>query len=82
MKQQDHELYHHILDPANGYPVQNELAAVTICTTSSTDADALSTICLLLGYEEAKTLIDSIENTEALFVTKDGTIYYTDGFPR
>ncbi len=80
--EQDDTLYHHILTPANGYPVQNELASVTICTTSSTDADALSTICLLLGYEEAKTLIDSIENTEALFVAKEGTIYYTDGFPR
>ncbi|MEJ5197875.1 MAG: FAD:protein FMN transferase, partial [Anaerolineae bacterium] len=35
--------YHHILDPATGWPVQNELASVTILSESSMFGDALAT---------------------------------------
>lgn len=72
-------LYHHILDKNTGYPVTNNLTAVTIITASSTDADALSTTCFSLGLEEGLALLNSMENTEGLFITEDGNIYYTDG---
>lgn len=80
--EQDGQLFHHILDPQTGYPVDNELASVTILSTSSMEGDALSTTCLLLGSDEGLALINSLPDTEALFITKDGTKYYTDGFPR
>lgn len=79
--EEDGVLYHHILDPRTGYPVENELASVTILSSSSMDGDALSTSCLLLGLEDGMALIESIPDAEALFITKDGELHYTSGFP-
>lgn len=74
-------LYHHILDPFTGYPVDTDLSGVTILSDSSLDGDALSTACFLYGYEKGRGLIESLSDTEALFVTTDGAVYKTGGFP-
>ena len=39
----DGRLYHHILDPDTGWPVENDLLAVSIVSERSVDGDALST---------------------------------------
>lgn len=67
----DGVLYHHILDPKTGYPVSNDLLSVTIISDSSLDGDALSTTCLMLGPDKAKTLIAGLDGIEAVFITKD-----------
>lgn len=77
----DGVIYHHILDPATGYPVETDLNGVTILSDSSLEGDALSTTCFLLGYEKGQELIESLPGVEALFLLKDGSIYQTDGFP-
>jgi thiamine biosynthesis lipoprotein len=71
--------YHHILSTANGYPVENGLLSVTIVTAGSTDADALSTAVFTLGFERGKALIDSIPETEAIFVFNDRSVRITGG---
>lgn len=73
----NNKLYHHILDTSTGYPVDTNLLGVTIISDFSTDGDALSTICLALGYEKSTKLIESLENTDALFITSDGEIHTT-----
>lgn len=77
----DDTLYHHILDKETGYPVSNGLTSVSIISSSSVDCDALSTTCFLLGLEEGLELIESLEDTEALFITEDGTLHRSSGFP-
>lgn len=72
-------LYYHILDPGTGYPRETDLDGVTIVGPNSTDCDGLSTTCLMLGLSEAKALIESLEDFEAVFVTKDGEVVATDG---
>lgn len=76
----DGKLYHHLLDPKTGYPCNNELASVTIISEKSADGDALSTSCYLLGLEKGMELIGKYENVEAIFVTKENEIYYSDHF--
>jgi len=71
--------YHHILSTANGYPVDNGLLSVTIVTESSTAADALSTAVFALGFERGKALVDSIPNTEAIFIFDDRSVRITGG---
>ena len=71
--------YHHILSTANGRPVENGLLSVTIVTAGSTDADALSTAVFTLGHERGKALIDSIPETEAIFVFDDRSVSITGG---
>ena len=50
--EQDGIIYHHILNPRTGYPVQNEVLSSTIISHSSMEADALSTTAFVLGPEE------------------------------
>ncbi len=75
----DGNFYHHILDLSTGYPVENDLAGVTIISDLSVDGDGLSTTCFLLGTEKATALIESIPDTEAIFLTKGGEIIETSG---
>ena len=71
----DGAIYHHILDPDAGYPVQNDLDQVTIISDRSVDGDALSTACYVLGLEDGMELVRSMEGIEAVFVTKDGELH-------
>lgn len=75
----DGKLYHHILDPETGFPAENELTSVTVISEKSVDGDGLSTACFVLGLEEGRALIESIEGTEAVFITKEGKIEGTSG---
>ena len=70
-------IYHHILNTDNGYPCDNELLSVTILSEDSIDGDALSTSCFALGLEEGQKLIHSLEDIDAIFITKDYEIIDT-----
>jgi len=74
--------YHHILDSATGYPVENNLYGVSIIAEKSIDGDGLSTTTLLIGLEEGIKLIESLENVEAIFVTADKQVYVTSGIKK
>ena len=78
---EDGVLYHHVLDTATGYPVENELAGVTIICPSSAKADALSTACLCLGLEEGRKYLDAEKDVAYLLVTRDGELYRSENFP-
>lgn len=77
----DGVLYTHIIDPRTGWPVDNELASVTIISDRSHDGDGLASACLLLGTEKGKALIESLEGVSAIFVGKDGSVLLTEDFP-
>lgn len=70
----DDVLYHHILSTENGYPADSGLSSVTIISDHSVDGDALSTLCFILGYEKGKKLTDSLQDVEAVFIDKNGTV--------
>lgn len=72
-------IYHHILDTKTGYPLQNNLLQVTILSSSSTHGDALSTVCFVLGADKGMALIESLADTEAVFITSDGSILSSSG---
>lgn len=70
-------IYHHILNPLTGYPENNELISVTIITTQSIYADALSTAVFLMGLDKGYEYILSQENVEAIFITQNKEIIIT-----
>ena len=80
--EKDGQFYHHILNPATGYPYDNSLVAVTILSDKSVDGDGLSTTCFALGVEKGLELINSLPDTEAVFITADYKLYYSDNFPQ
>ena len=76
------KIYHHILNPSTGYPYDNGLSSVTIITDSSVNADALSTTCFALGLDDGMKLVNSTDHVEAVFITSDDKLHYSDHFPK
>ena len=85
--EQDGVLYHHVLDPRSGYPVDTDLEAVTIRAArgNSGFCDGLSTVCLMLGHDKAQALIQTLQEEhpemklEAAFIDKNDAMTQTDG---
>lgn len=75
----ENKLYHHLLDLSTGYPTDNGLCSVTIIAESSAAADALSTAVFCMGETDGKELIETLDNTEAVFVRTNGQVSVTSG---
>ena len=73
------KLYHHILNPQTGYPYDNGLISVTIISDQSVDGDALSTTCFALGLEDGLKFAEK-KGVQAVLITEDYELHYTDGF--
>lgn len=71
--------YHHILDPKTGYPANNELLSVSVLSTDSIEADALSTTLFLLGTKKAISFLADFPNVEAIFIDKTHAVRITKG---
>jgi len=71
--------YHHLLNPKDGYPFENGLAGVTIISDKSIDGDALSTLVFSKGLADGMAFVESLDDVEAIFITKDKTVYITSG---
>lgn len=78
--EQDGVFYHHILNPDTGMPYDNHLVSVTIISDRSVDGDGLSTSCFALGLEKGMELINSLPDVQAVFITDDYQMHYSDGF--
>ena len=74
-------LYHHILDPATGYPADSGVRSVTVLSESGFLSDALSTACFVLGVDEGMKLAEDY-NAEVLFVDKEGNIIMSEGMEK
>ena len=75
----DGKNYHHLLDPVNGYPFNNDLAGVTIISSKSVDGDGLSTSVFSKGIEGGLEFIEQFEGTEAIFISTEKKVYITSG---
>ena len=65
------ERFHHLLDPATGYPAGRAVSA-TVWAETATDADILSTTVFVLGPEAGLKLIAGLPRTEALVFFEEG----------
>ncbi len=77
--EQDGKQYHHILNPFTGYPVENELASVSILSDHSVDGDGLSTVVFSMGLEAGFEFVEGLDQVDAIFVTKNKEVYITSG---
>lgn len=76
----DGTLYHHIMDPAKGYPAKSGLKSVTVVSSDGTLADGLSTACFVMGEEKALAFYEeSGAQFELILATDDGRIIITKG---
>lgn len=75
----DGKRYHHILNPATGYPSESGLISVTIVADRSITADALSTVLYIAGMKRGIGLLKSFPGTEAILIDENLRIYVTEG---
>lgn len=75
----DGKRYHHLLNTNTGMPEQNGLLSVTVLSEHSADGDMLSTACFLLGLEKGMAYIESLPDTEAVFITEDYELHPSSG---
>ncbi len=71
--------YHHIIDPATGYPSDGGIVSVTIISDKAIDGDVLSTSVFILGLEEGLELLEGLDGIEGVIITNDNSVYTTSG---
>ncbi len=72
-------VYHHILNPATGYPSGSALRSVTIICEDGTMADCLSTAMFVLGESKALNYWRTYGGFEMILITDDDRIVCTKG---
>ncbi len=77
----DGKRYGHIVDPATLMPADH-FPAVTIIAEDSGLADGLTTALYNMSVEDGIVFANGINGMEAVWVLKDGSLRYTDGFER
>ena len=75
----DDQSFHHIFDSATGYPVETDLASITIISDRSVDGEIWTT--RLFGDSPTSILntVESLPGIETLLVSQSGKIAYTSG---
>lgn len=74
------KVYHHILDPKNGWPTDNGLVSVTVVSPSSITCDGFAKV-IVLGLEEGWKVLQA-NGLEGIFVTADKKVYVTPGLAK
>ena len=78
--------YSHCIDPKTGYPVEHNVLSVTVLAENSVWADALASICMVMGMEKSLPLIESMNGVEAyyIYVNEQNALetFATDGFAK
>ena len=76
--------YSHCINPKTGYPVEHQLLSVTVMAENSVWADALASICMVMGIEQSLPLIQGMDGVEAyyIFVNDQNELetFATEGF--
>lgn len=71
--------YHHILDPATGYPAHAGLRGTTVIAPDCATADALATAVFVMGPEKGVALLEEWDGAEGVLITDNGSILTTSG---
>ena len=75
----DGKRYCHIIDPESLYP-QEYYRSVTVIAKSSLLADAMATALFNMDPMTAYEYVNSDDRIEAMWIMKDGTVNYSEGF--
>lgn len=71
--------YHHIINKDTLMPSEGLLSVTVICKNSAL-GDALSTALFCMSLEDGMALVNAMEGVEALWVTEDEVVHYSDNF--
>ena len=70
--------YHHIIDPHTGHSA-SKVRSATILAPTATQTDGMSKTAFVLGVEKALEIINRMPEYDAVFVTPEGKVLYSNG---
>jgi thiamine biosynthesis lipoprotein len=70
--------YHHIIDPRTGHSA-SKVRSATILGPTATETDGMSKTAFVLGAEKALEIINRMPQYDAIFVTPEGKVLYSNG---
>ena len=71
--------YHHIFDPQTGYPVESDIAGLTIVSKSSLVGEIYTSLYFNLSSNDLLNQLSSVVGIEAVVIRKDGQVLLTEG---
>lgn len=73
------ETFHHIFDTQTGYPIETDLASLTIISPESVDGEIWTT--RLFGHSPSKILstVEALPDIDCILITKSNTVMYSKG---
>ncbi len=74
----DGKEYHHIFDGKTGYPMENDLASISIISEESIEGEIWTTILFSESSSEAIEKIRAIPDIDGLVVNKEGEAFLTE----
>jgi len=82
IKDDEGRMYHHILDPRTGFPINNGVISVTVICQESIVGDGFSTSLFTLGLEKGMEVVNALDYLEAVWVVEQGqkkAVYISKG---
>jgi len=70
--------YHHIIDPRTGHSA-SKVRSATILAPTATQTDGMSKTAFVLGAEKALEIINRMPEYDAVFITPEGKVLYSNG---
>ena len=70
--------YHHIIDPRTGHSA-SKVRSATILGPTATETDGMSKTAFVLGPQKALEIINRMPQYDAIFVTPEGKVLYSNG---
>lgn len=74
----NNETYHHILDRHTGYPIQSEIAGLTIVSKESVDGEIWTSRLFGQPPEQIMNTLNQLDDINGIVVTLDGELYYSE----
>lgn len=72
------QTYHHILDPHTGYPIETDVASLTIVSEQSVDGEIWTTRLFGKTSEEIIHTLNQLDGIDGLIITKQEKILYSN----
>lgn len=75
----ENESFHHIFDTQTGYPIETDLASLTIISKESVDGEIWTT--RLFGHNPSTILstVEALVDIDCILITKSNTVMYSKG---
>ncbi|WP_242698023.1 FAD:protein FMN transferase [Bacillus sp. SD088] len=70
--------YHHILDPHTGYPIQSEIAGLTIVSKKSVDGEIWTGRLFGQSPDQIIETLNQVKDVAGIVVTNNGELYYSE----